>query len=126
MRSVFGNRRSAKRYLPSSNLEIVARLSLTDVEGLAVLGRVKNLNEIGIMFEIGNCQLDNHDLGVVDSCLEIILALPKGTIQIKGSTIYCRPLNPSEPGDASLLGVKIVAMSRDDEVMYREFLRTLG
>lgn len=124
LRSTLGNRRKSKRYLAPGNLEVVARLTVQDQPGSAIIGYARNLSVGGIMFETDECRISDLDLSVPGARLSAVMTLPATVIAMKLSSLRCAPLEGQETKNH--LVVIIMEMGERDEAHYQEFLKTLG
>ena len=111
-----GDRRGVPRLKAHCEAELVASLSILDVEAdagnnaLMFLGQTKDLSAQGVALVLPSTLIDERYCNEVNS-ITLSLRLPEGPVGLEVNPVRCEPLNPRNKGQGYLMGAKILRIT---------------
>jgi hypothetical protein len=117
----FGERRESPRLKSDFEAQVIADLSILDVQShsqsppLVFLGRVINVSLGGLGLILPSLLLDERFCGS-SNLMELSLYLPNGAALMTASPVRCSPLSASDRGQGYFVGARInTVWERRDE-----------
>ena len=121
------DRQRARRYKAARSVRLLVGVASETEEGReTVTGRTHDLSETGISISLPVGSPDRPDFADVGSTVRVLLVLPEATVGMHAEVVRSAPLDEKDAGRGWLLAVRVTGMSASDELIYKEYLRTLS
>jgi hypothetical protein len=134
LRQYVGNRRVAPRYVTHLEAGLALSVSLSKAkpgeqdagQQLKLAGYTRDISATGLAIIVPTIRIGGQYLTGENRTLAIVLKLPTGQVQIKGTPVRYSPLDEEGTDTGYLVGVQITSMSDEDRALFNAYLDTLG
>ena len=128
MKATDTSRRSYRRRAVQLEVKITFRppasfASGTGMERLTLVGRTRNISEIGVALVVSARNIDRY-LRAKDNTFDLELRLPEGAIALQAAPIYFKKTQAGS-GATYLIGSRFTKANSQDHVRLATFLRSL-
>ena len=125
-RRFLADRRRAKRYKSILNVSLAAVAVGKTIRAEPITGRTRDMSETGIQMSIPAGSHYQHQSTRVGAELRILLALPKGTVDLTGRVVRIESTEQDGMEKGRLVTVEITEMDANSRAAYKEYLKQLS
>lgn len=125
-RRYLADRRRAKRYKSILNVSLAAVAVGKSVRVEPITGRTRDMSETGIQMSIPTGSYYQHESIRVGAELRILLALPKGTVDLTGRVVRTESADQDGLEQGHLVTVEIMEMDQNNRAAYKDYLKLLS
>jgi hypothetical protein len=123
-------RRSAPRYRAQRQAHLLVIVSITkdetDERLPELIGYTRDVSETGLSLMADSSSPDVYEQCQLDSLLQIKLSLPLGVAEMQAVVVRREWVDETDPAAGLSIGARITEISGQDQILYTQYLETLG